>query len=515
MAPQDQPSRPGMPSAFTSFQVQQNAQFHLSHFKFEGFEASLRALYASTSEKLESIGIASHGCLVGPPLMKRQREDSAKLLAVMNNFKDTSKKLYGEQIATLKQRGDALNRAGEQIFEELTGIEKRMTNLKEAETKVAEVRERQALFDARKGELEKTQAEVRDLQARLQEESESVQRLQGEMKAERRLASQLEAKLEAEKEKTSQLYFRLGKEQHRSEDFEAQISQLQVRVRDEGNRAQSFQEQVHSERRQARGLRTAILEIQSDLNGEKEAVEQLRLDLQRSDYEVIELRSNAKILEQRISVAKRISGHFEKSAAAKRRDISELKLRLDQSEVALATSASEVGEKNARIHQLEESVSDAEATILTERSKCTSLKDEVSVLKSRLNQLDDALATSSTKMAEKDDYMIQLPGQDASLASEVQKKLIKKTENKCAAKNRKRLKSFFNKDRDGEYCMESFCIHQKRSDWGDSPEFSCKRCEKQRVACIKLAGNNTRVMLPLRAELREGREPSEEQYWVL
>ncbi|KAF9639779.1 hypothetical protein BFW01_g11585 [Lasiodiplodia theobromae] len=496
MAPQDQPSRPGMPSAFTSFQGQQNAQFHLSHFKFEGFEASLRALYASTSEKLESIGIASHGCLVGPPLMKRQREDSAKLLAVMNNFKDTSKKLYGEQIATLKQRGDALNRAGEQIFEELTGIEKRMTNLKEAETKVAEVRERQALFDARKGELEKTQAE-------------------GEMKAERRLASQLEAKLEAEKEKTSQLYFRLGKEQHRSEDFEAQISQLQVRVRDEGNRAQSFQEQVHSERRQARGLRTAILEIQSDLNGEKEAVEQSRLDLQRSDYEVIELRSNAKILEQRISVAKRISGHFEKSAAAKRRDISELKLRLDQSEVALATSASEVGEKNARIHQLEESVSDAEATILTERSKCTSLKDEVSVLKSRLNQLDDALATSSTKMAEKDDYMIQLPGQDASLASEVQKKPIKKTENKCAAKNRKRLKSFFNKDRDGEYCMESFCIHQKRSDWGDSPEFSCKRCEKQRVACIKLAGNNTRVMLPLRAELREGREPSEEQYWVL
>lgn len=111
--------------------------------------------------------------------------------------------------------------------------------------------------------------------------------------------------------------------------------------------------------------------------------------------------------------------------------------------------------------------------------------------------------------------MVLLPGQSASSASEVQRRIIKKIENKCTAKNRKRLKSFFNKDPNGEYCMESFCIHQKKSDWGDSPEFACKRCQKQRVACVKLIGENTRVLLPLQAELRQGQEPSEEHYWVL
>lgn len=237
-----------MPSAFTSFQGQQNAQFHLSHFKFEAFEASLRALHARTSEKLEDSGVASHGDLVGPPLIKRQREDSAKLVEVMNDFKDASKKSYGEQIANLTWRGDILNRtfpaltcsvdvigcvandrieAGEQICEKLTRIEKRKTKLKTLETKAAEVRERQALFDARRGELEKTQAEVRDLQARRQAESESVQRLQGEMGAERKMASelqsQLEAKLESKKERTSQLYSQL-------EDGRNQLWQLQAEL---------------------------------------------------------------------------------------------------------------------------------------------------------------------------------------------------------------------------------------------------------------------------------------------
>ena len=112
------------------------------------------------------------------------------------------------------------------------------------------------------------------------------------------------------------------------------------------------------------------------------------------------------------------------------------------------------------------------------------------------------------------------PGDDdPSPASAIQEVLIKYVDERCSVKNRSRHQSFFNNPSCLDYCLESYTIYQNKSDWQGAEaqaRYACKRCEQRRQPCVVLGDTQSRVLLPLRPELRSGDlDPDEENFWVL